>query len=126
MVTLSPAALSAITGLVLPLLVGLVTKSGASARVKVATHLVVGAAAALLLNAVNAEGYASVSWDMLGAWAQQTAIGIATYLGVLKPLDVPAYLAPQRGLGAVAAAPVAAAPVAATRQGGAPLPSRRR
>lgn len=119
MFTLSPTVLTTITGVLLPLLVGLVTKSAASSRTKTLANIVVSAVACLLLNAANESGYAVVSGAMLAAWLQQTAISVATYLGVWKPLQVPQHLAPAFGVGTV---PVQAAP--ATRQGGTPLPKR--
>jgi hypothetical protein len=100
MFTLSPIVLATVTGVLLPVLVALVTKVHAPPKVKVVANLVLSAVAALLLNAVNADGYAVVSSAMLATWLQQTAISIAAYLGIYKPLGAPARLAPNVGLGA--------------------------
>lgn len=101
MFTVPPFAVATITGVLLPLLVGLVTKAQAPARVKVVANLVASALAGLLLNALNDAGVAVLSVEGVATWLQQTVISVATYLGVWKPLDVPARLAPSRGVGHV-------------------------
>jgi hypothetical protein len=104
MFTLDPTVVATITGVLLPLLVGLVTKAAAPPKVKAIVNIVASAAAALLLNALNANGYAVVSGPMLATWLQQTVIAVAAYLGVWKPLDATSRLLPARGLGTAPAA----------------------
>ena len=118
MFTLDPIVLSTITGVLLPLLVGLVTKAAAPPKVKAIVNIVASAVAALLLNAANADGYAVVSAQALAAFLQQTVIAVAAYLGIWKPLDTNAHLMPEIGVGRV---PVEAAPPAP-----APAPPARR
>lgn len=96
--SLSPLTVATLTGVLLPVLVGLVTRVTAPARVKVIANIVLSGAAALVLNAVNEQGYAVLSEDMVAVFVQQTVIAVAAYLGVYKPLGAPQRLLPEHGL----------------------------
>lgn len=99
MLKLDPAYVTLITGLLLPVLVGLITKAQASKRVKVVANMVLSAVAALILNSVNSEGMAVLSGDMVLTWAVQTAVSIASYITVYKPLNLNDKTAPGFGVG---------------------------
>lgn len=88
-----------ITGLLLPLFVGLITKSTASSKLKALTNFVCAGIAAFITNATTADGHAVFSLAQLRDWVIVFGISTVTYLGLAKPIDLTAKLAPNRGLG---------------------------
>jgi hypothetical protein len=98
-IDIDPTTLLIITAIVIPFAVGLLTKLGASARVKATVNLVCTAVAAFLANAVTEGGHALFSWAQLRDWALALVISVGTYHGLLKPFDVPSKLGANVGFG---------------------------
>lgn len=99
MITIQPDALTLILTLVAPVVVALVTKSHASARLKSAVLLVLTAAVTLLEGARTANGSAVLSTAMATQWAMNTAVSLASYLGLWKPvLGINDVAAPKVGI----------------------------
>lgn len=88
-----------IVAVLIPIVTGLLTKSAASATVKQVVSIVLVGAAALIINGVTDGGDAVFTLQTLYDAVLMWVIQIATYLGVYKPHDVNASLAPQSGLG---------------------------
>jgi hypothetical protein len=85
---------------VIPFLVGLVTKSSASAWVKIGANLVLSAVAAAITMSTQVDGTAIISGATLLLVGEQFLGALLVYLGVLKPAgNAPAKLAPTHGLG---------------------------
>jgi hypothetical protein len=99
LITLDPSTVVVITAVIVPILVGFLTKLNAPAGLKAFVNLIVAALGTLAAQAMTEDGYAVVSQDMFKAWAVTTTISIATYYGVYKPWNVPNALAPSKGLG---------------------------
>jgi hypothetical protein len=97
--SLSPVYVTVLIGVVLPILVGLITKTSAPAKVKVIANMLLSAAAALITGALNEEGYALISTEMLAQAVILFVVSTASYLGIYKPLEVPERLAPDKGFG---------------------------
>jgi hypothetical protein len=81
---LDPIQVHVITGVVLPVLVGLLVKSNFPSKVKVIVTFVASGFVTLLLNAVNDSGVAVLSWDLVTYWLIQTVIAVSMYLGVYR------------------------------------------
>lgn len=103
LITLDPTTVVMITALVVPILVGLLTKLNAPSGLKSFVMLLVSALSTLLAQAMTEDGYAVVSQDMFKAWIVTTVTAVATYYGVYKPLGVSSSLVPSKGLGASSA-----------------------
>lgn len=101
-IDIDQAGVLLITGLVLPVIVGLATKLGASSKLKALTNFVAAGIAAFITNAVDDTGHAVFSLAQLRDWVLVFTISTVTYLGLAKPLDLPAKLAPNHGLGRAA------------------------
>lgn len=100
-VTLAPLVVSMIVGLAIPLVVGLVTKSGASAQLKQVVTILLAGIAALITSSTVADGSAVFSLETLLLTGMTWLVSIASYLGVYRPLNANDHLAPDRGLGVV-------------------------
>lgn len=98
-IDIDQAGVLLIVGLVLPVIVGAVTKSAASSRLKALTNFVAAGVAAFISNAVDDTGHAVLSVAQLRDWVIVFSISTVTYLGLAKPLDIPSKLWPTRGLG---------------------------
>lgn len=88
------------TALLVPLIVGLVTKSAASSKVKSVVMIVISAVNALAYQ-VDAGG-GILTRETAGAWLLSLVISISTYYGVWKPIDVSGAvqnIAPDKGIG---------------------------
>lgn len=88
MLTISAAGVSILIGLVLPVAYGFFVKPTMPSAVKAIGGIVVAAVAALVTNAVRADGVAVISWDMVVATALVYVPQVAAYLGVWKQLEV--------------------------------------
>lgn len=99
MFTLDPTQLVIITSVIIPLVVGFITKKSASKEVKAVTNIVVTALATLLGNAVNDTGIAVFSSEMITNFIIGVIISIGSYYGVYKSFDIPAKTAPNKGIG---------------------------
>lgn len=102
---LSPLTVSVLSGVVIPIVVGVVTKLRASAFVKGAISLFLAAVAGLLAQNIIPEGGAVISQDALFFAAVAFATQLAMYLGIYKPLDLNAKTAPNAGIGPSAEKP---------------------
>ncbi len=96
---LSGNVVTLVLGVLIPVLTGLVTKAEGSTTVKQIVAIVLSGAAALLANAVGDDGQAVVSVQTLFDAVVIWVIQIATYLGIYKPHDANAKLAPASGMG---------------------------
>jgi hypothetical protein len=99
MFQLSAQSSAVIVGFIIPLLVGLLTKSTASVQVKVTVNIVLSAIVALITNSLTDNGVAIISFQMLSNALLQVAISITTYLGIYKPLNASDKLLPGKGIG---------------------------
>lgn len=88
MIQINPMTVSLITGSILPVLLGLMLKYSQSEKVKMVTSILVNALAALIINAVNDQGIAVLSWNMLGLFLVQFVTATTTYLGIFKNLNI--------------------------------------
>jgi hypothetical protein len=84
-ITISAQVVSIITGLLLPVLVAGVTKLNASETVKATAGLVLAAAAALIVQATQADGSAVITGSLLLTFAFVWVPQIASYYGWWKP-----------------------------------------
>lgn len=96
---LSNQMVEILVGLVLPLVVGLVTKYSASRKLKVVAGILVAGIAATLLEAATEGGGALLTEEHLWSFVRVYGAQIAAYLGVYGPLDANESLAPRFGLG---------------------------
>lgn len=69
----------------LPILLGFVMKSGWSSKLKANVGIIAAAVTAFITNAINQDGVAFVSWDMVQIFILGLVIQIATYNGFYKP-----------------------------------------
>lgn len=88
-----------IAGTLLPLLVGFVTKLGAPPGLKALLLLVLSTASGLLTQAAVNDGVAVISKQAFMLAAGTFIVGVVTHKGLWKPLEVPAKLAPNNGVG---------------------------
>jgi len=86
--TVSATAVSLVLGFFLPIVNGFLIRTTMAAAVKVSLGIVVAGVAALLSNAIQADGSAVLSADMLVTFALVYGAQIAAYLGVWKPVDI--------------------------------------
>lgn len=100
-VTLAPIVVALLSGLIIPVLVGIVTKSGASAQLKQAVTIVLAGVAALITSSTLADGSAVFSLETLLLAVMSWLVAIASYLGVYRPQNLNDRTAPNFGLGAV-------------------------
>lgn len=90
----SEVGVSLLLGLVLPFVLALVLRPAAPEPVKVIGGIVVAGAAALIKEAVQADGSAVLSWEMLVQFALIYVPQIAAYVGIWKPLNINARTGP--------------------------------
>jgi hypothetical protein len=84
---------------VIPALVALVTKWSAAAWVKVTANAVLSAVAAAITMSVTIDGTAVLSRSTLLLAGEQFALSMLAYLGLYKPSNLGAKIAPNVGLG---------------------------
>lgn len=87
-VTVPEVGVSLVVGLFLPILYGFFVRPSNPELVKVLGGILVAAAASLILNAVQQDGTAVLSWQQVVDVALVYIPQIAGYLGVWKPLDI--------------------------------------
>jgi hypothetical protein len=107
MITINAVLVTAITGALIPIAVGLVTHSKASSRFKSLLSVVLNAIQALIVSSVISDGSALISKDTLILWVMGVVTSTATYIGVWKPTELIKVLLPNFGLGGPTAAPEA-------------------
>lgn len=83
---ISALGVSLVVSLVIPLVVGLVTKC--STTIKGLISVVLNAVQTLIVANVQTDGQAIISWPTLCTWLIATAISVATYANVYKPLGL--------------------------------------
>lgn len=94
-----------LTGVLAPIVVGLVTKAAASTPLKVVVNLVVAAVAGVIGTVTIIDGVAVLSTATVGNALTTLVVSIAMHYGLWKPLGVTGseptmgVLAPQVGLG---------------------------
>lgn len=98
-ITLHQPTVLIITGVLLPLVVGLVTKYSASKVVKGVVNVVVSGIAALIVKGTVDNGDFVLDQALIIDWATVFVISLATYLGVYGHADINAKLAPSKGIG---------------------------
>lgn len=100
-VHLDAATVSVITGPVIPILTGLLTKSTAPTWVKQVVTLFLAAAAGVVSQAVGEDGTAVLSQAALVHAALAYVLAVATYLGLFKRdgVSINDVLAPNFGIG---------------------------
>ena len=98
-VTIGPLVVTLLSGTIIPILVGLVTKSSASAGWKQAATVVLAGVAGLIQSSVGVTGASVLSTDTLILAAASWVVAIATYHGVYQAHDINSTLSPDRGLG---------------------------
>ena len=90
---------SIIVGVLLPLVVGLITKASANDRFQAIVGIIVAAVGAIVVRATTVDGGAvldqALVLDVFLVYAPQ----LLTYLGVYKKFDINSKLAPNTGLG---------------------------
>ncbi len=74
-----------ILGVILPLIVGVVTKANASKSVKALVLLILSLIGTTLSGAIGDDGAAVFSQEMLSGIVQTWVVAIATYYGLWKP-----------------------------------------
>jgi hypothetical protein len=99
MFTLDTTLVMIITAVVLPLLVGLVTKYNAHPAVKWIVTAFCAAAAALINTSITETGVAVISKESLVLACVTFLTTTLAYLGLYKPIDANARLAPTVGIG---------------------------
>ena len=98
-VDVDPSTLIIISAIVIPFIVGLLTKLHAPDKVKAGMNLVLVGITTLLAQAVTETGHAVLSTTTIKEWAIGLTISIGTYYGMLKPLGGREFLLPNKGLG---------------------------
>lgn len=100
-ISLAPIVVTMLSGLVIPIIVGFVTKSAAGPQVKQVATILLAGIAALLTSSTLADGSAVFSLETLLLAVMAWLIAIASYLGVYKPFNLNDHTAPDRGFGQV-------------------------
>lgn len=97
--TLAPFTVSVLSSLVIPVLVALVTKSGASSKLKGSLLLVLSSVAGVIATNLDTFGGAVLSQQTIQNAGMAFATSLAMYLGFYKTLGINDKLAPNFGLG---------------------------
>lgn len=100
-IALTPIVVTMLSGLGIPIIVGIVTKSGAAPQVKQVVTIVLAGVAALITSSTLADGSAVFSLETLLLAAMAWLVAIASYLGVYRPLNLNDHTLPNTGLGTV-------------------------
>lgn len=98
-VTIAPLLTTLISGTIIPILTGLVTKSGASDTVKQGVTVVLAGASGLIQGSVIDTGASVFSAETLALAVASWIIAIASYHGVYQSHDINEKLSPDIGLG---------------------------
>jgi hypothetical protein len=92
-------AVTFIISLVLPIIVGVVTKASASVQLKQVVLIITTGVATLINTNLTDTGDAVLSWNTVAYWGIALIATIASYLGLYKPYDANDHLVPGAGLG---------------------------
>lgn len=96
---LSEFTVLVITSLLIPLATGLITKISASATVKQIVTLALATVVGIVTTSTQVDGTAIISLTTLQYALLSFAIAVVSYLGLYKPHDANAKLAPNAGIG---------------------------
>jgi len=99
MITLDSTIATLIVSALIPLVVGLLTKVSAGAKLKAIVSIVLNAVQALIVSSVTSDGSSVISTQTLILWVIGVATSIGSYVGVWKSVDINQKLAPSFGLG---------------------------
>lgn len=97
--TLSAQAVAVALGLVLPFVVGFLTKVNAPKSVKSTVGIIVAGVAATIQNAVSADGSAFISSEMLLNFALVYGAQVLSYVGLWSNYGINEKTAPNKGIG---------------------------
>jgi len=97
--TLSPLTVTLVVSLIIPIIVGLLTKAQASAWLKGLVNIFTAGVAALITANLDANGAAVLTQQTLTSWILATAVSTATYLGIYQAVDLNQKTAPTKGIG---------------------------
>jgi len=101
--TLSPLTVQIIVSMLIPIAIGLLTKSTLSSGVKAVMMLVFNGVAALIIAHTVEDGGAVITQATFFQWAIGLVVAIATYAGVYVPWKLTSRsdgkLAPNKGIG---------------------------
>jgi hypothetical protein len=102
--TLSALAVTALISMVLPILVGLVTKLNAPSKLKGGLLIFLNFVSATIISVSSGsgDGTATFTVQSLILFGMSLIVSLATYYNVYEPYHVPEKLAPDFGLGRVA------------------------
>jgi hypothetical protein len=100
-IALTPIVVTMLSGLIIPIAVGIVTKSAAAPQVKQVVTIVLAGVAALITSSTLADGSAVFSLETLLLAGFTWLVAIASYLGVYRPLNLNDHTLPNSGLGTV-------------------------
>jgi len=99
LVTFTPFHWTIITGVIMPFVIGLITKASASPRFQAIVGIVLAAVAAVVERATIADGSAIISQGLLVDVLMVYAPQLLTYLGLWRNFALNQRLAPRFGLG---------------------------
>ena len=97
--TLDATVVAIVLGLVLPFVVGLMTKLGASKAVKATVGIVVAGIAATIQNALKDDGTAFISSEMFLNFVLVYGTQLLSYHGLWSNFSVNEKTAPDKGIG---------------------------
>ena len=98
-IRLDPMLVTFGVSVLLPLLVGIVTKAHTSTTLKQVVNIAASIATGLIVTATQADGVAVISKEAAFYAFVAFAVQTATYLGIYKPQNANAALAPNLGIG---------------------------
>lgn len=97
--TLDATAVALVLGLILPFVVGLVTKVNASKAVKATVGIIVAGIGATIQHAVKDDGTAFISSQMLLNFAIVYGTQVLSYHGLWSNYSINEKVAPNKGIG---------------------------
>lgn len=109
-VVLNATAVMIVLSLVIPAVVGIVTKYNAPPPVKYVVTLAASLIASLINTSITLDGTSVISKEALVLTGLQFLTATLAYLGLYKPLDANAKLAPGKGIGPSAPSDLTPAP----------------
>jgi hypothetical protein len=97
--TLSPLTVTLVVAVFIPIVVGLLTKAGASSWVKGLVNIFTAGVVALVTANLDANGAAVLTQSTLQNWIIATIVSTATYLGIYQSVGLNGKTAPTKGIG---------------------------
>ena len=99
MITIDAIFVTTVIGVLIPVLVGLLTKLKASSTLKAVLNIVLGAIQSLIVSSMIDGGGALISKNTFILWVLSLIVSVASYVGVYKPTGISSKLFPNSGLG---------------------------